>query len=57
MGQLMFTIIVGATNSYRHAILGLIIFFVVGTAVLLFTDTARAIREAGNLTPEDAAKA
>lgn len=54
MGQLMFTIIVGATGSFRQAILGLIIFFVVGTVVLLFTDTTRAIHESGNLTPEEA---
>jgi MFS transporter, UMF1 family len=54
MGQLMFTIIVGATGSFRHAILGLIVFFVVGSVILLFTDTTRAIHEAGNLTPEEA---
>jgi MFS transporter, UMF1 family len=54
MGQLMFTIIVGATGSFRHAILGLIVFFVIGTIILLFTDTTRAIHEAGNLTPEEA---
>jgi len=54
MGQLMFTIIVGATGSFRHAILGLIVFFIVGSVVLLFTDTAKAIHEAGNLTPEEA---
>lgn len=57
MGQLMFTIIVGATGSFRHAILGLIVFFIVGTIVLLFTDTKRAIHEAGNLTPDEAAEA
>lgn len=54
MGQLMFTIIVGATGSFRQAILGLIFFFIVGSIVLLFTDTAKAIHEAGNLTPEEA---
>jgi UMF1 family MFS transporter len=54
MGQLMFTIIVGATGSFRQAILGLIVFFVIGSVVLLFTDTTRAIHEAGNLTPEEA---
>lgn len=54
MGQLMFTIIVGATGSFRHAILGLIVFFIVGSVVLLFTDTKRAIHEAGNRTPEEA---
>lgn len=55
MGQLLFTIIVGATGSFRQAILGLIVFFVVGSLILLFTDTAKAIHEAGNLTPEEAA--
>lgn len=54
MGQILFTIIVGATGSFRQAILGLIVFFVVGSIVLLFTDTTRAIHEAGNLTPEEA---
>lgn len=54
MGQLMFTIIVGATGSFRQAILGLIFFFIVGSIVLLFTDTMRAIHEAGNLTPDEA---
>ncbi|PYS86093.1 MAG: MFS transporter [Acidobacteria bacterium] len=54
MGQLMFTIIVGATGSFRQAILGLIVFFVIGSVILLFTDTTRAIHEAGNLTPDEA---
>jgi UMF1 family MFS transporter len=54
MGQLMFTIIVGATGSFRQAILGLIFFFIVGSVILLFTDTTKAIHEAGNLTPEEA---
>ena len=48
MGQLLFAVIIGATGSFRQAILGLIVFFVVGSLVLLFTDTDRAIREAGN---------
>ncbi|MBX7170123.1 MAG: MFS transporter [Pyrinomonadaceae bacterium] len=56
MGQLLFTIIVGATGSFRQAILGLIVFFLVGSIILLFTDTSRAIHEAGNLTPEEAGK-
>ncbi len=56
MGQILFTIIVGATGSFRQAILGLVVFFVVGSIILLFTDTTRAIHEAGNLTPEEAVK-
>jgi UMF1 family MFS transporter len=55
MGQLLFTIVVGATGSFRQAILALIVFFVVGSILLLFTDTTRAIHEAGNLTPAEAA--
>ncbi|HUR98637.1 MAG TPA: MFS transporter [Pyrinomonadaceae bacterium] len=54
MGQLMFTIIVGVTGSFRQAILGLIVFFIAGSFILLFTDTTKAIREAGNMTPEEA---
>ncbi len=56
MGQILFTIIISATGSFRQAILGLIVFFVVGSVILLFTDTTRAIHEAGNLTPEEASK-
>ena len=54
MGQLLFVIIVGQTGSYRQAILGLIVFFVIGSIILLFTDTTKAIHEAGNVTPEEA---
>lgn len=57
MGQLLFTIIIGTTGSFRQAILGLIVFFVVGSLLLLFTNTERAIHEAGNLTPEEAENA
>jgi len=57
MGQLLFTIIIGATGSFRQAILGLIVFFVIGSVVLLFTNTKWAIHEAGNLTPEEAGSA
>ncbi len=56
MGQLLFTIIVGATGSFRQALLALIFFFVVGSVILYFTDTTKAIHEAGNLTPEEASK-
>jgi len=56
MGQLMFAIIVGATGSFRQAILGLIVFFIIGSVLLFFTNTDRAIHEAGNLTPEEAAE-
>ena len=53
MGQLLFTIIVGITGSFRQAILALIVFFVVGILVSLVTDTNKAIEEAGNIVPEN----
>lgn len=55
MGPLVFGAVVAATNSYRQALLSLIIFFVVGMIILYLTDTDRAIHEAGNLLPEEAA--
>jgi len=56
IGNLVFAIVVGTTGSYRHAILALIVFFVLGMIILLFTNTTRAIHDAGNLTPEEAVK-
>ena len=53
MGPLVFSIVVANTNSYRQAILSLIFFFVVGMVILFFTDTDRAIHEAGNVLPEE----
>jgi UMF1 family MFS transporter len=57
LGPLVFGAVVAATNSYRQALLSLIIFFVVGTIALYLTDTDKAIHEAGNLLPEEAATA
>jgi MFS transporter, UMF1 family len=53
LGPLVFSVVVASTGSYRHAILSLIVFFVVGMLILFFTDTDRAIHEAGNLLPEE----
>jgi UMF1 family MFS transporter len=53
MGPLVFGAIVGATNSYRQAILSLIVFFVVGLIILSLTDTDKAIHDAGNVLPEE----
>jgi UMF1 family MFS transporter len=50
MGPLVFSVVVARTGSFRYALLSLIVFFVSGLLLLLFTDTARAIREAGNET-------
>ncbi|HEX8633668.1 MAG TPA: MFS transporter [Pyrinomonadaceae bacterium] len=56
LGPLVFGAVVGATNSYRQAILSLIVFFVVGLIILSITDTDKAIHEAGNALPEEAAR-
>lgn len=55
IGPVVFGFVAQMTNSYRQAILALIFFFVVGSVILLFTDTTRAIHEAGNKTPEEEA--
>jgi UMF1 family MFS transporter len=54
LGPLVFGAVVGATNSYRQAILSLIVFFVVGLIILSITDTDKAIHDAGNALPEEA---
>lgn len=46
IGPLIFGFVVGATNSYRQAILSLIALFLAGIVVLASTDTNRAIRDA-----------
>jgi UMF1 family MFS transporter len=56
IGPIVFAEVVAYTNSYRQAILSLIVFFVVGTCILALTNTTRAIHEAGNLLPEEAAQ-
>jgi UMF1 family MFS transporter len=56
IGPVVFGFVAQMTNSYRPAILALIIFFVVGMIILFFTDTTRAIHEAGQQTPEEAAE-
>jgi UMF1 family MFS transporter len=48
LGPLVFSVVVARTGSFRYAILALIVFFVSGLLLLVFTDTARAVREAGN---------
>lgn len=57
IGPLIFGAVVGATGSYRQAILSLIVLFLGGIAVLIFTNTERAIHDAGNLLPTEAASA
>ncbi|MEJ7831429.1 MAG: MFS transporter [Nocardioides sp.] len=51
-GTLVFALVYLATDSYRPAIFALIIFFVIGGALLMRVDTERGIREAGNAAPK-----
>lgn len=53
IGPLLFGLVAQLTNSYRPAILTLIVFFVVGSLILLFTDTDQAIKDADNMHPAD----
>jgi MFS transporter, UMF1 family len=55
IGPFVFGLVVSVTNSYRQAILSLIALFAFGIVMLLFTDTRRAVRDAGNRLPEEAA--
>src|ERR1041385_6620587 len=55
LGPIVFAEVVAYTGSYRQAILSLIVFFVIGTIILMLTDTTRAIHDSGNLLPEEAA--
>ena len=57
IGPLIFGLVVGATGSYRQAILSIIILLVVGLAILATTNTRQAILDAGNQPPEDLARA
>lgn len=54
MGLLTFSVIVASTGSYRQAILAVVVFFVIGGVILAFTDTRKAIHNAGNVTPQEA---
>jgi UMF1 family MFS transporter len=52
IGPVLFGIVAARTNSYREAILSLIVLFVAGMAVLLLTDTDRAVRDAAGVEIE-----
>ena len=51
LGTLIFGLVHQLTDSYRPAIFALVVFFVVGFALLLRVDAQRGIREAGNTPP------
>ncbi|MER7499094.1 MFS transporter [Nonomuraea pusilla] len=52
IGSLTVTIALQLTNSYRIAIVSMIVFFVAGFVLLALTNLPRAIRAAGNEVPE-----
>jgi MFS transporter, UMF1 family len=51
LGTLVFGVVHQVTDSYRPAIFALIVFFLVGGALLSRVDPERGIREAGNTMP------
>ena len=55
LGPLIFGIVVSTTNSYRQAILSLTSFSSRGWCVF-FTNTDKAVHEAGNALPEEVGK-
>jgi MFS transporter, UMF1 family len=50
-GTLLFGLVYQLTGSYRPAVFALIVFFVVGALLLMRVDTAKGIRDAGNVPP------
>lgn len=54
IGPFIFARVVASTSSYRQAILSLIALFGIGIMILMVTNTAKAIHQAGNLLPEEA---
>ncbi len=51
LGSFTLTLALQLTDSYRSAIVSLVIFFVIGFALLMAVNLPRAIREAGNEVP------
>lgn len=54
LGNIVFSVVVASTGSFRQAILAVIAFFIIGSVILVFTNVKKAIHQAGNLTPEEA---
>lgn len=54
IGPIVFGLVAQITNSYRPAILALIVFFVFGSLLLYFVNTNKAIGDAANAAPHDA---
>jgi MFS transporter, UMF1 family len=51
IGPIVFGLVAQLTNSYRPAILALIVFFVIGSIILFFTNTDQAVKDAHNIQP------
>lgn len=52
IGPLVFGLALQLTDSYRSAIVSLVVFFVIGFFLLLATNMPQAVREAGNPVPD-----
>jgi len=52
LGPFLFALTFQLTESYRYAIVSLVLFFVVGGWLLLRLDLRQAVVEAGNTPPE-----
>jgi MFS transporter, UMF1 family len=52
LGPLVFGLTLQLTGSYRSAIASVVVFFILGFALLTMVNVRRAIAEAGNLPPE-----
>ncbi|MGH3870841.1 MAG: MFS transporter [Pseudonocardiaceae bacterium] len=51
LGPLLFGLTLQNTGSYRDAIVSLVVFFIIGLALLLFVNVHKAISAAGNAPP------
>ena len=51
LGPLLFGLALQFTGSYRVAIVSVVVFFIVGFALLARVDIREAAREAGNVAP------
>ncbi|MGI5157353.1 MFS transporter [Microbispora sp. CA-102843] len=51
LGSLVLTLALQLTDSYRAAIVSLVVFFIIGFVLLTLVNLPRAIREAGNEVP------
>ena len=52
LGPFLFGLTFQLTGSYRDAIVSLVVFFVLGAAILALVPVREAIREAGNAVPD-----